>query len=109
MVTVNFSWLSFNMSISGILIKLYFHLFVSNMNIEDDDGNVLQTFPYKTHGGRLMLLYLVGMFIFYKIKDFEFIWWKHILISMGIALLWDIITYGIFRFRVKRFIHQYCE
>jgi hypothetical protein len=104
MVTIDFSWLSFNMSISGILIKLYFHLF-----IEDNDGNVIQNFPFKTHGGRLMLLYLVGMFIFYKIKDFEFIWWQHILISMGIALLWDVITYSIFRFRVKRFINQFYE
>ena len=54
-----------------------------------------------------MFLYLVGMFIFYKVKDFEFIWWKHILISMGIALLWDIITYGIYELRIKRFIRNY--
>lgn len=89
------------------MIKINFHLLSSNFDIKDDNGNITKSFIYQSHGGRLMFLYLVGMFIFYKVKDFEFVWWKHILISMGIALLWDIITYSIYEFRIRRFIRNY--
>lgn len=88
-----------------IKFNIGFHLLQFKNTLTFTNGKT-KVYEYKSHGGRIVLLWLIGMFVFSYYNNLDFLLWKNILIGSGLAIAWDILTVILYHLKIKLIIKR---
>lgn len=83
------------------MISFNFHLLTFKNTLTLPDGEEV-IYEFKSKGGRLFLIWIILRYILFamdKIETFKI--FPNILIGLGIAVLWDIITAALYILKIK--------
>lgn len=87
------------------MLSVSFHLMNFKNTLTFPDGET-KIYEYKSKGGRIFLLWLIGMFIFSYYNNLDFLLWKNVLIGFGFAIVWDILTVILYRLKIKLIVKK---
>lgn len=83
------------------MIRFSFNLITLKNEFESINGEK-ESYEYKSHGGRILLFYMIIIFIFNTYNKINFVFWKHFGIGIILAIIWDIITAYLFTVKMKK-------
>ena len=82
------------------MFKIDFHLLTFKNTLTLQNGEIKE-YSYKSYGGRIFLLWLIGMYIYSYYNNIDFLLWKNILLGTGFAIIYDIITVILYFLKIK--------
>lgn len=82
-----------------------FHLLSFENTLTSPNGEE-RVYQFESKGGRIFLLWLIGIFFFSKYNNLDFSLWKNILIGSGLAIAWDILTAILYHLKINLIIKR---
>ena len=86
-----------------IKFNIGFHLLNFRNTLTFPNGET-KIYEFKSHGGRIFLLWVIGAFVFSYYNNLDFSLWKNVLIGSGFAIVWDIFTAILYHLKIKLII-----
>lgn len=81
------------------MIKFSFHLITLNNKFTTDEEEI--EYSFKSHGGRLLVLYMLITFFINNYNNISYSFWKNFGIGIIIAIVWDIVTAGLYLLKMN--------